>query len=320
MPAIMRGGTNPGDVGHQWVFDRFIANREPFAVYEEQIAAENMDGLDLQGLSTTVQFIPAKLSDNPKMPDRRAYAAGLKMMGDEGEAYLSGDWRTFSGQMFRKQLRSGPALPNGPGSMIVRAFDYGWADPLVVMWARVHLNGVVEVLHEVYSPELTANSIAHIVNQVEQDLKIRPAISVGGHDMFNAEGTSGGESIANMLIKRGVWLEKANNDRVAGWAKVQEYLPARLYVREGMAPNLVRTLPNLVRDPNKPQDVKSKQEDHAAECLRYLLMAVPERGVGGNVGYVPPVQEVTESDPAFLRLMSELQNGGESVMFPGLEG
>jgi hypothetical protein len=49
-------------------------------------------------------------------------------------------------------------------------------------------------------------------------------------------------------------------------------------------------------------------------------MAVPERGVGGNVGYVEPVQEVTESDPYFVKLMSELQNGGESVMFPGLEG
>lgn len=204
--------------------------------------------------------------------------------------------------------------------MIIRAFDYGWADPLVIMWARVHMDGTVEVLREIYQPEMTADAIAHVVNTIERDLQIRPTISVGGQDMFNAQGTSGGESIANMLTKRGVWLEKANNDRVAGWAKVQEYLPKRLYVREGMAPNLYRTLPNLVRDPDKPQDVKGKQEDHAAECLRYLLMAVPEFNVQSLSGYVQAPAPDTERDPVFKRLMDGLQNPSESVIFPGLDG
>lgn len=322
MPPVMRGGTNPGDVGHQWVYDRFISNREPYMEYEEAIDARDVQGIEgLEGLTTTMQFIPARLSDNPKMPDRQAYVAGLKIMGEEGDAYLAGDWATFSGQMFRTPLVTGPALPWTPGSFIVRSFDYGWADPLVVMWVRVHPDNTHEILREVYTPELTVQQIAHIVNSVENDLKIRPMFSVGGHDMFNSEGTSGGQSIANMLTSRGIWLEKANNDRVGGWAKVQELLTARkLYVRQGMAPNLVRTLPNLVRNPDKPQDVKGKQEDHAAECLRYAVMAVPERAITGVTGYLPPQQVVTERDPVFARIMAELQNGRESVIFPGLEG
>jgi hypothetical protein len=86
-----------------------------------------------------------------------------------------------------------------------------------------------------------------------------------------------------------------------------------------MAPNLVRTLPNLVRDPNKPQDLKGKQEDHAAECLRYAVMAVPERGLAQVPGYVQTPQAVTERDPVFARIIRELQNGSQSVIFPGLE-
>jgi hypothetical protein len=321
LPPIMRGGTNPGDLGHQWVFDRFISNREPYLVYEEAIDARDVKGIDgLEGLSTTLQFIPAKLADNPKMPDRQSYVAGLKIMGEEGEAYLAGDWNTFSGQMFRTPLKTGPALVWTPGSLIVRAFDYGWADPMVIMWLRVHPDNTHEVLYEVYSPELTVDSIARICNTTEQSLQVRPVLSVGGHDMFNSEGTSGGESIANMLIKRGIWLEKANNDRVTGWAKVQELLTAgKLYCRQGMAPNLYRTLPNLVRDPNKPQDLKGKQEDHAAECLRYAVMAVPERGLAQVPGYVVTPPPVTERDPVFARLIKELQNGRQDVIFPGLE-
>jgi hypothetical protein len=44
--------------------------------------------------------------------------------------------------------------------------------------------------------------------------------------------------------------------------------------------NLIRTLPLLVRDPNKPEDVDAHadQEDHAPDALRYLVMAAPWLG------------------------------------------
>jgi hypothetical protein len=324
MPAIMRGGTNPGDVGHQWVYDRFIADRTPYVVYTDKLDGSDVAGVPgLEELTTTLQFIPAKLADNPKMADRRSYVAGLKMMGEEGEAYLQGDWRMFSGQMFRKPPLSGPPLPWTPGSSIIRAFDYGFADPLCIMWLRVHKNGRVELLKELYSPELTVDSIARLVSRTEQELEIRPVISVGGKDMFNSRdtGTGAAQSIATMLQIRGVWLTPANNDRIAGWAKLQSLLHRELlYVREGAAPNLMRTLPNLVRDPNNPQDVKDKQEDHAAECLRYAIMAVTELGLWSEVGHVPKQQEVTENDPVFRRITEALRKDAESVIFPGLEG
>src|SRR6476646_5983829 len=72
LPPIMRGGTNPGDVGHQWVYDRFVANRQPYVVYTSKIDAD-VEGMGKMDLETTTAFIPAKLGDNPKMADREAY-------------------------------------------------------------------------------------------------------------------------------------------------------------------------------------------------------------------------------------------------------
>ena len=59
-----------------------------------------------------------------------------------------------------------------------------------------------------------------------------------------------------MLAQRGVWFTDANRDHKSGWAKVRSMLDRKLlYVRQGAAPNLMRTLPNLVRDPKKPDDL-----------------------------------------------------------------
>lgn len=322
MPAVMRGGTNPGDEGHQWVFDRFIANREPYHVYEEQIDASDVHGIEgMDDLRTTIQFIPAKLADNPKMPDRQSYIAGLKIMGEEGDAYLHGDWSTFSGQMFRQPIRVGPPLPWSPGAIVVRSFDYGFGDPLCIHWARAHRSGMIEFLDEVYSPEMTVDAIQRRVNEVERQLQIRPTLSVGGQDMFAKRDTGGvSQSIADMLTNRGIWVEKANNDHQAGFAKLQRLLAAgKFYVREGKCPNLIRTLPNLVRDPNKPNDLKPRQEDHAQEAARYAVMAVPESDTTAEAGYSAPVIERVEADPVYRRIMEGLQREREGVNFPGME-
>jgi hypothetical protein len=319
MPPIVRGGTNPGDVGHQWVYDRFVANREPYMQYESKIEAD-VEGMGKLDLTTTLQFIPAKLGDNPKMADREAYVAGLKLMGEEdAAAYLDGNWNHFVGQMFKHLPVEGPALPWTPGSMVVRAMDVGWADPLCIHWWRVHRNGQWECLHELYGSELTLDAIAHYVHAIEQSLQIRPAISVIGADAKKAEGPNRDQNVLTMLAQRGVWFEDANRDHKSGWAKVRSMLDRKLlYVRHGAAPNLMRTMPNLVRDPKKPDDLAPRQEDHAAECLRYAVMALPESGL--NLMPVVPNEKPQDADPVFAKIMKDLTKpqGGQEFAQLGL--
>lgn len=315
LPAIMRAGTNPGDVGHQFVFDRFIVNREPYVVYQKDVEIEDEQGK--RKVKSTLQYIPAKLSDNPKMPQRDQYVVGLKEMGEDGEAYLSGDWRSFTGQMFKRALRTGPAIGWTEGSFIVRCMDYGWADPFCILWLRAHRNGLVEVLRELYRPYQTPEMIAREVRDIEREMKLRPALSVGGKDMFNSEATSGGQSVGTMLTGQGIWVVPANTDVVARWTRVNALLHhERAYVDEGMAPNLVRTLGNLVRDPDKPTHLKGHQEDHAADCLGYGVMAIHD-AVQVQLEAKPPV---TEHDPLFASLIRNLQNPSQQCIFPGLEG
>ncbi len=53
------------------------------------------------------------------------------------------------------------------------------------------------------------------------------------------------------------------------------YATARLQIMEGRCQNLVRTLPGLVHDELKPEDVNTDGEDHAPDALRYGLMSRP---------------------------------------------
>ena len=71
VPLRLRGGSNPGGVGHEWVRSRFVdeTTRRDSAV-----------------------FVPAKLSDNPSL-DRKAYRQGLGELTEvERRRLEEGDW------------------------------------------------------------------------------------------------------------------------------------------------------------------------------------------------------------------------------------
>lgn len=72
VPLRMRGATNPGGIGHSWVYERFIVN-----------------GKDNQRI-----FIPAKLTDNPYL-DQAEYERSLEELDDTTRAQLlDGAWVT----------------------------------------------------------------------------------------------------------------------------------------------------------------------------------------------------------------------------------
>jgi hypothetical protein len=87
-----------------------------------------------------------------------------------------------------------------------------------------------------------------------------------------------GVSDAQVYQQEGVGpLLKGLNERIPGWRRVLEWLEEaddgypKLWILEGAAPNLVRTLPRLTADPSDPEDVADGQEDHAPDALRYGL-------------------------------------------------
>ena len=98
LPAIVRSGTNPGNVGHQWVRERFI---EPCSTGYKVIIRTNT----VRGISRELRsiFIPSRVEDNPHLlASNPQYIANLSMLSEaEREAKLEGNWYTFKGQVFK---------------------------------------------------------------------------------------------------------------------------------------------------------------------------------------------------------------------------
>lgn len=292
LPLIVRAGTNPDGAGHGWVFNRFVKGRSPYAIYRTESQLLGVDGKPIN-VELTQQFIPATVFDNPRVANRDEYIAGLMAMGTQlAEALLYGKWDYFRGQMFPYGRLGGlrevePGVKQGE-HYTVRALDYGWTDPTVVLWLVVYPRRVgeepdIEVVEELAVTETNVKDIVYLIRRREQDLELKgvrlPSMSV--IDPATKGTHADGRSILDLFQEAGSWFTPANNDRSAGWGWLRQLLEkGRIGVWKGAAPYLAHTLPKLVRDPDKADDLLGKkQDDHGADTLRYAAMEIRD----GNV-------------------------------------
>jgi len=93
----------------------------------------------------------------------------------------------------------------------------------------------------------------------------------------------GGKTGFDIFSSRGVkGMIPADNERVAGWRRVREYLQAK-GEKEGFlgifpqCKNLIRTLPRLIFDSVKCEDAALSPHEltHAPDALRYGLSSLP---------------------------------------------
>lgn len=324
LPPMIRSGTNPGDIGHEWVFRRFIDKREPYVIYNETVEIESKPHV------ISRQYIPSRVWDNPAMPNRDEYIAGIMQLAPEDvAAYLYGEWSRLAGAMFQPLIIAPMNdLSDAKDYFIVRTIDFGIYDPTCVLWlAHYPKTGLTDVVGELYMREASLDDVAKMVKIREAEMGLRPTTySVGSPEMFNKQATSN-QSIATMLATLGVPLEKGNTDLVAGWARLrtlQQRQALRVWPGEDPkrpfgAPNLVRTLPMLQRDTglNKdPNKLRPRQEDHAADALRYGIMVIYERPE--TVVKADPEPDDPNRDNVFDKMVKELQLGGKKLHIPDL--
>jgi hypothetical protein len=106
---------------------------------------------------------------------------------------------------------------------------------------------------------------------------------------------SRGISVAEEADKHQLWFEKGDNERIAGWMQVHERLKfdengyAMLYFFENCK-HAIRTLPLMMYDEHKPEDLDTDLEDHV--CLVADTMVLTDGGykaiseLVGTEGYV----------------------------------
>lgn len=270
-------GTNPGGPQSHWVRMRFIdknVDREEFPDYRPE----------------EWRFIPSKLEDNPYLD--QAYERKLLNLPPElRKAYRDGDWDIFPGQYF-PEFRAKTHVADVPipaSAVWYLAVDGGFIKPAAFLWIAMW-DGRAYVRHE-WTPTRVLNSDqAKGVKKLTKEYGIpRFRLAVADTSLWTPEQDTG-ESAAETFARYGVPLVQASKDRVNGWKRLREWLQVSPDGRPWLMAHpdctyLARTLPSLISDETKPEDVDTDGEDHAADALRYFVMSRPAPKSATTDGY-----------------------------------
>lgn len=322
VPCRMRLTGNPGGPGHQWVKARYI---DP-APQGYELIRDAETGMERV-------YIPSRVADNQFVGE--AYMNQLRMSGSPElvRAWLEGDWSVISGAFFpewstEKHVVAPRRLPDnwlrfGMG-------DWGSAKPFAWLWAAVSdgsmpefPRGALVIYREWYGStgepnvglRMVAEDVGRGIAERQKDDPLyegRPILHVADPAMFTADG---GPSIAErMALAAKISIRRADNARVSqrgamgGWDQVRARLQGEedrpmLYVFSTCT-HLIRTLPTLQHDPDRPEDVDTDGEDHAPDALRYGCMSRPY------------VRKVPENEPGRLLAVGSLNQVRMDDLWP----
>lgn len=276
---------NPGGQGHQYIKRIFIDRR-----YE--------DGED----PNDYEFVQSLVTDNVAlMKSQPDYIKQLEALPPKiREAWLHGSWDVYEGQFF-EQFADRPEhykdrqwthvidpfeIPDG--WTIGRSFDWGYSKPFSCGWWAVDYDGVMYRILELYGCTKTPNEgvkwipdkVFAEIHRIEKEhrwLKGKNIVGIADPAIWNAER---GDSIADTAAKHQVYFSKGDHERIPGWMQCHYRMQfdengyPMMYVFSNCK-GFIRTIPLLVYDDHKVEDIDTDGEDHVADEFRYWAMSRP---------------------------------------------
>jgi hypothetical protein len=300
VPCRMRLTGNPGGPGHQWIKARYI---DPAPMGWKVIVETFKCPFTGKDLNRDRVYIPSRVSDNKHVGAE--YVASIMQSGSPElvRAWLEGDWSVIAGAFFPefdmgRHVIAPRELPEH--WFRFRSLDWGSARPFSVGWWAVSDGELADIprgalvrYREWYGStgkpneglRMTAEEVAAgIVQREAGDPKPENGLhGVADPAIFSSDG---GPSIGERMARSAkVFFRPADNARVSrqgalgGWDQVRARLrgdetgPGLLIF--STCRDLIRTLPALQHDPDRPEDVDSDGEDHAPDEARYACMSRP---------------------------------------------
>ena len=226
LPAFMRSASNPGNIGHSWVKDRFI-----------KPAPGGYTLLKDKNSSTCRIFIPARLEDNPFLSESDPnYANRLQNLPEtERAAKLEGNWDIFEGQVFT-EFR-GKHLPSEPENAchickpfdiptywpVILSIDWGYTANTVAQFYAISPDERVFIFRRYGCSKTSiadwASTVAHIVSEIPQGI-VHCALD---QSAWKEEGHP--KTIAQQFHEHsGIIPHKVDNDHLGGIQLIHEYL------------------------------------------------------------------------------------------------
>ena len=171
---------------------------------------------------------------------------------------------------------------------IFRSYDFGYGKPFSCAWWALDYDGVMYRILELYgctdtpnegvkwTPDQQFAEIARI-ERTHPWLKGKKIDGVADPAIWDG---SRGESIAETAMKHGLYFQPGDNDRIPGWMQCPYRLQfdergfSRMYVFDNCKA-FIRTVPLMMYDEHKVEDLDTKLEDHVSDEWRYACMSRP---------------------------------------------
>lgn len=299
--VYMRATANPGGIGHGWTKERFITAGTPMQTIWDKVEVSFPDGHVEKRWKSRI-FVPSSVFDNKiLLQNDPGYLDKLAAMPEaERNALLYGNWDSFTGQVFTEWKNDREHYHDRVHTHVVAPFivprdwaiwcamDWGYSRPFSVGWFAVDHERRLYHIKEYYGCTGTPNegvkqepgAVAREIRRMEEEdpsLKGRKIMRVGDPAIWGTQGT---ESIGALFERERVYFEKGDNARLDGKMQVHHRLAfdergiPMLYVFSTCR-NFIRTVPNLVYDESRVEDVNTDGEDHAYDMLRYVCMKNP---------------------------------------------
>ena len=305
---------NPGGRGHAYIKRIFIDRKYMTGENPEEYSFIKALVTDNQALMATNPDYKRQLEALP--PTLRA-------------AWLEGDWNIFEGQFFEEFLEEPPETVAQECGLnveelkqqrrwthviepfdipkqwtVFRSFDWGYSKPFSCAWWAVDFEGCMYRILELYGCTQTPNEgvkwepnkVFDKIHEVETTHPWLAGRNIGGVADPAIWDSSTGVSIEEVAAKRGVYFSKADNARIPGWMQMHYRMAfdengyPMLYVFSNCKA-FIRTIPLLVYDDVKVEDLDTDMEDHVADESRYACMSRPISP------RIPPEEEKIEDDP-----------------------
>lgn len=169
----IRAASNPGNVGHRWVKERFVQQLQPFRIgwFQKQGESEVRVPWGTEGARTR-QFIPARLEDNPTLMDADpAYRARLLALPYRLRMMLlEGSWDVgFDGLVYLEFDTSHHVIDPFPIPLDwrrIRSIDFGYNNPAVVQWWAVSPDDEMYLYREIYQSQLLNSRLGPMIHSL----------------------------------------------------------------------------------------------------------------------------------------------------------
>jgi len=300
--SMVRGTANPGGPDPQHLIDLFIDKR----------GLEGVDGYE----PALWRYIPARVYDNPYLMDPdgsfRSYVQLRLAMYDpiRRRQMLDGDWRAREGQFFREFGGQHTATihevleAQRPRTTWIRGLKYSYNAWGCVGWYCFLPNGRLVKRRDFKFQGLNLSApaqaplatreqtIAHQIQRIDRELGVPPATRlICAPDLSDPNVDDG---IA-ALQRVGLRAVAGEPHTYLGWIRTRAWLanapdgrPWLVFHPTDCAYTL-RSLPTLVQDRTKPDEIDPHGDLAAAFETKLVLMArpAPSAAVSGPVKHVP---------------------------------